>query len=466
MSKLIGNKAFYKMVLLVAVPIMLQNCITNFVGLLDNIMVGRMGTEQLSGVAIANQLLFVFNLAIFGAISGAGIFTAQFHGASDHEGVRATMRYKLIITFLILALACALLLSKGDVLISLYLNEAEGGNVALTLSEGRKYLNIMLLGLPAFVLSQCYASTLRETGETVLPMKAGVVAVFVNLALNYILIFGNFGAPRMGVQGAALATVISRYVETGMIMIVSHRHKDQYHFVDSLYRSLRIPMRLVKEITIKGTPLMINELLWALGSTTIMQSYSLRGLNAVAALNINSTIFNLFSTIYFAMGSCIAIIVGQLLGAGKTDEARDTDTKLIFFSICLSAAVGVITICFAPLITGVYNTSDTVKDLATQLIRVSGLCMPLYSFVHTCYFTMRSGGKTVVTFLFDCVFMWVFCIPVAFLLARLTGLPVVQLYLIVQLMDLIKAVIGFILVKKGVWINNIVGDPAKAEVGK
>lgn len=458
MSKLIGSKAFYKRVLLVTVPIMLQNCITNFVGLLDNIMVGRMGTEQLSGVAIANQLLFVFNLAVFGALSGAGIFTAQFHGAEDHKGVRATMRYKLISTFLILAIAVVLLISKGDALISLYLNESEGGNVALTLQEGRKYLNVMLFGLPAFALSQSYASTLRETGETVLPMKAGVVAVFVNLVLNYILIFGNFGAPRMGVQGAALATVISRYVETGMIMIVSHRHKDQYRFVERLYHSMRIPLHLVKEITIKGMPLMVNELLWAVGSTTIMQSYSLRGLNAVAALNINSTIFNLFSTIYFAMGSCIAIIVGQLLGAGKAEEAKDTDTKLIFFSVCMSAGVGLVTIFFAPLITGVYNTSDAVKNLATQLIRVSGLCMPLYSFVHCCYFTMRTGGKTIVTFLFDCAFMWVCCIPVAFLLARLTGLPVVQLYLAVQLMDLVKAIIGFILVKKGVWVNNIVAD--------
>ena len=458
MKKLFGTKEFYKMALVIALPLMIQNALTSCVNLVDNVMVGTLGTESMTAVSIANQLLFVFNLAIFGAISGAGIFTAQYHGAEDHEGVRATMRYKLIFTFIILAAAIALLLIKGDMLISLYLNESEGGNVALTLSEGRKYLNVMLFGLPAFVMSQCYASTLRETGETVLPMKAGVVAVFVNLVLNYILIFGNFGAPRMGVQGAALATVISRYVETGIIMIVSHSHKDQYRFLERLYRSLHIPLHLVKEITIKGMPLMINELLWAVGSTTIMQSYSLRGLNAVAALNINSTIFNLFSTIYFAMGSCIAIIVGQLLGAGKTEEAKDTDAKLIFFSICMSLGVGLITLCVAPLITGVYNTSDTVKDLATQLIRVSGLCMPLYSFVHCCYFTMRSGGKTVVTFLFDCVFMWVCCIPVAFLLARLTGLPVVQLYLAVQLMDLVKAIIGFILVKKGVWVNTIVGD--------
>lgn len=456
MSKLIGNKAFYKMVLLVAVPIMIQNGITNFVSLLDNIMVGRMGTEAMSGVAIANQLLFVFNLAVFGAISGAGIFCAQFFGSGDHSGVAASMRYKLLFCALLLLICVVLILFKGEALISLFLNDGDAGNVAETLAEGKRYLHIMLIGLVPFLFSQCYASTLRETGETMLPMKAGLTAVFVNLGLNYVLIFGHFGFPAMGVAGAALATVISRFVETGIIVIVTHRHTDQYQFANGLYRSMHIPGNLVKSITRKGMPLMVNELLWSMGMSIIMQSYSLRGLNAIAALNINSTIFNLFSTIYFSMGSSIAIIIGQQLGAGETEKARDTDTKLIAFAITLSIAVGLIATVVAPLIPQVYNTSTEVRDLATQLIRVSALCMPLGCFVHTCYFTLRSGGKTIVTFLFDCVYVWVLSIPTAFILARFTALPVVPLYLIVQLMDLIKATVGFILVKKGIWIQNIV----------
>lgn len=464
MKKLIGNKAFYKMVLLVAVPIMIQNGITNFVSLLDNIMVGRVGTEQMSGVAIANQLLFVFNLAVFGAISGAGIFSAQFFGSGDDEGVRHTMRYKLLICVILLAICYLLILLKGEALISLFLNDTEtGGDVALTLREGKKYMYTMLVGLVPFIFSQCYASTLRETGETVLPMKAGIIAVFVNLILNYILIFGHLGMPAMGVQGAAVATVISRFVETGMIMVVVHRHKDQYRFADGLYRSMRIPLHLVKVIFIKGTPLMFNELLWSMGMSTIMQSYSLRGLSAIAALNINSTVFNLFSTVYFAMGSAISIIVGQQLGAGEAEKAKDTDAKLIFFAIMLSTAVGVIAALAAPLIPQIYNTSDEVRQLATQLIQVSALCMPLACFVQTSYFTLRSGGKTVLTFLFDCVYVWAISIPTAFILARYTAMPIVPLYLTVQLMDMIKAIVGFILVKKGIWVHNIV-DSTKKEV--
>ena len=163
---------------------------------------------------------------------------------------------------MILAIAVVLLISKGDALISLYLNESEGGNVALTLQEGRKYLNVMLFGLPAFALSQSYASTLRETGETVLPMKAGVTAVFVNLIFNYILIFGKFGAPELGVVGAAIATVISRAVECGIIVIWTHRHKERSPFIRGVYKSMYVPMSLVKQIAILGLPLLLNEILW------------------------------------------------------------------------------------------------------------------------------------------------------------------------------------------------------------
>ena len=458
MRKLIGDKAFYKMVLLVAVPIMVQNGITNFVSLLDNIMVGRVGTEQMSGVAIANQLLFVFNLAVFGAISGAGIFGAQFYGSQDYEGVRQAMRYKLYICILLLAICYILIFLKGEALISLFLTDTDAsGNIALTLQEGQKYLRVMLIGLVPFIISQCYSSTLRESGETMLPMKAGIIAVFVNLVFNYILIFGNFGAPALGVEGAAIATVISRFVETGVIVVVAHRRQDQYRFLTGLYSSPQISWQLVKRITMKGTPLMLNELLWSLGLSTIMQSYSLRGLSAIAALNINSTVFNLFNTVYMALGNSISIIVGQQLGAGEREKARDTDYKLIFFAVCLTAVVGVVAALIAPLIPMIYNTSDEVRDLAASLIRVSALCMPLACFVQTSYFTLRSGGKTVLTFLFDCAYVWVISIPVAFVLARYTQLPIVSLYLTIQLLDAIKAIVGFILVKKGIWIHNIVG---------
>ena len=455
--KLIGDRAFYKMVLTVAVPIMVQNGITNFVGLLDNIMVGRIGTEQMSGIAIVNQLLTVFNIAIFGAISGAGIFGAQFFGCKDQKGVRHTFRFKLYICLALLIIGCLIFGFFGEDLILLYLH-GEGNEKALVdaLGYGKEYLAVMLLGLAPFCLEQVYTSTLREGGETVVSMKAGIAAVLVNLVLNYLLIFGKFGFPEMGVEGAALATVISRYVQALIVVAWTHRNTERMPFIVGAYKSFRVPMHLVGNIVKKGTPLMCNEILWASGLAMLVQCYSTRGLDAVAALNISTVISNLFNVVFIALGSAVSIIVGQLLGAGKMEEAKDTDAKLLFFSVASCVAIGGCLIVLAPLFPALYNTSDEVRELATVLLRISALCMPLMGFTHASYFTLRSGGKTVITFLFDSVFQVGVNLPVAYVLSRFTDMPIAMMYFCVQMLEGIKCIIGFILVKKGVWINNII----------
>lgn len=458
-KKLIGDKNFYKMVLGVAVPMMIQNGITNFVSLLDNIMVGRIGTEQMSGIAIVNQLLFVFNLAIFGAISGVGIFGAQFYGCKNNKGVQHTFRFKLYLCAVIVVVGILALVFGGEQLILLYLH-GEDNRVALeaTLGYGKQYLWVMLFGLLPFAIEEIYASTLRECGETKVPMVAGVVAVLVNLVLNYLLIYGKFGFPELGVVGAAMATVISRWIQMVIVLVWTHTHTARMPFIVGAYREFKIPAQLSLNILKKGTPLMCNEIFWAAGMAIMTQCYSMRGLDAVAALNISTTISNLFSIIYMAMGSAISIIIGQLLGAGKMEEAKDHDTKLIAFSVASCLVLGTLMILLAPFFPELYNTSEEVKSLATALLRIAAGCMPMYAFVHATYFTLRSGGKTVVTFLFDSVFLWCICIPVAFVLSRFTELPMAPLYLCCQLVDLIKCVIGFILVKKGVWLHNIVGN--------
>ena len=217
---LIGTRAFYTMVLAIVVPIIIQNAITNFVNLLDNIMVGKIGTDQMTGVSIANQLLFVANLCVFGGMSGAGIFSAQYHGAGNREGVQHCFRYKVYLAVLLTVCSVLVFSLLGEPLISLYLNDGDAlDRSARTLQFGMDYMRVMLWGFAPFAFSQAYASTLRETGETALPMRASITGVFLNLVLNYTLIYGHFGAPEMGVRGAALATVIARYVELGIMLI-------------------------------------------------------------------------------------------------------------------------------------------------------------------------------------------------------------------------------------------------------
>ena len=317
-SRFFGDKKFYMMILAIAIPIMIQNGITNFVSLLDNIMVGRIGTEQMTGVAIVNQLIFVYNLCIFGSVSGAGIFTAQYFGNKDNKGVANTMRYKLILSLVLTVLAIFILLTFGQPLIQMYLNgNQDGGDAAAALIYGWKYLLIMLIGLPAFMMVQVYASTLRECGQTLLPMKAGIAAVLINLVFNYLLIYGNFGFPKLGVMGAAAATVLSRYIEALIIIIWTHKHTEVNPYIKGIYKTLRIPPRLVKKILIKGSPLLINETLWSVGTEMLLQCYSVRGMNVVAGMNISNTINNVFNVVFIALGDSVAIVIGQLLGAGK-----------------------------------------------------------------------------------------------------------------------------------------------------
>ncbi len=458
-EKFIGDKAFYRMVLAVTVPIMIQNGITNFVGLLDNIMVGQVGTEQMSGVAIVNQLMMVYYLCVFGGLAGAGIFTAQYFGQKDQEGIRQTFRYKFWMALILTAGALLLFLTVGGSLIQMYLSgSSDGGDLKAALGYGKSYLKVMLFGLPAFMMVQIYVSTLRECGETVVPMKAGIAAVFVNLCLNYILIYGKFGLPALGVVGAAAATVVSRYVEAAIVILWTHAHKERNPYIEGVYRTLKVPGHLAVKYFVKGAPLLINETMWSAGMAMLIQCYSVRGLNVIAGLNIANTINNVFNVVFIAMGDAVAIIIGQLLGAGKMKEARDTDNKIIAFSVFTCIGVAVLMVFIAPLFPRIYNTTEDVKALAVQFIVAQAIFMPQAAFMHAAYFTLRSGGKTIVTFLFDSVFVWCVSVPVAYALSRFTGVPVIVIFAMVQMADWIKCAIGFVLVKKGVWLQNIVGE--------
>ncbi len=456
-SKYLGNRAFYMRLLSVAGPILIQNVITNFVNLLDNIMVGQIGTESMSGVAIVNQLLFVFNLCIFGGMAGPGIFAAQFAGKGDTEGLRSTCRAKFYIgAGAVIAFAAALAL-RGEALISLFLHEGQDAlDLGATLDFGMEYLKVMVWQMIPFALGQVYSSTLRETGETLLPMKAGIAAVFVNLGLNWVLIFGKLGAPALGVTGAAIATLIARCVECAIVLIWSHRHTDRAVFADGLYKTMRVPGALVKQIAVMGTPLLANEVLWSAGMTTLNQCYSVRGLEVVSATNIASTVSNLFFTAFLAMGVATSIIIGQLLGSGQPERAVTAQKKLTIFTVVLNAAVGAVMALLAPLVPDIYNTTPTVKALAGQMLLVNAVMMPFISYVNVAYFTLRAGGKTIITFFFDCGFVWIVCVPLAFVLSRFTAMPILPLFLCVQAVELIKCVVGWRLVKSRIWVNNLV----------
>lgn len=452
---LVGDRGFYRHVTAVVLPIIVQNTLSNVVSLLDNVMVGQVGTLPMSAVAIVNQLLFVFYLCIFGSISGAGIFGAQFYGQGNMEGVRQTFRIKLVVAGVLTVGALGLLVGAGSPLVGLYIAaDTTPADAEVTLGYAMGYLRVMLPGLVPFAVTQVYAGTLRESGETRLPMTASVAAMAVNFVFNCLLIFGLLGFPRLGVVGAGIATALSRYVELGIVAVAAHRRR--YPYIQGVYRNFRIPGRLAGQVLAKSAPLLINEFLWSLGQAALLQSYSVRGIQVVAAMNICNTCANIFNTVFLSLGNATAILVGQELGANELTSARRTAWRMLTLSVASCFVVGSALAACSPFIPHIYQTELEIRLLAAACIRVVAVCMPLFAFANCSYFILRSGGKTMLTFLFDSCFTWLVSVPAAFLLTHATNLDVVSIFLAVSALDLVKCVLGFVMVRRGVWVKNIV----------
>ncbi len=464
LKSLIGTPSFYRNILAISIPVMIQNGITNLVNLLDNVMIGSLGTEALSAVSIVNQFVFIFNLVIFGAASAAGIFTAQYHGYKDNEGVRSTARFKFIINLLSSVACIVLFLIFDEELISFFLYDGSAeGDLALTLALGKDYLKVMVIGFVPFALSNVYMSTMRETGETVVPMYASAAAVVTNCVGNAILIFGLFGAPALGVVGAAVATVLSRFVELGVLAVYAHTHTERCYFAKGLYRTLKIPRTLFSRILIKGLPLMFNELFWSLAVTLRNQCYATRGLDVVAAQTVAVTVNNLVSVIWMSVGFSIAIIVGNLLGAGKIEEARDTGNKMVALSAVVGVGLGAVMIALSRVFPLLFGVEPAVFDISSFMLIILGIMTPVSAFCHASYFTLRTGGKILITVLLDSVFMWTLTVPVCFVLSRFTSLSIKPLFILCQLVDLLKAAFALFLLFKVKWASRIVSAEGEGQ---
>lgn len=451
------DRSIYKRALRLAVPMMIQNGITNMVTLVDNVMVGSLGTEAMTAVSIVGQLIFVFSLAVFGGISGPGIYGAQYFGQGNLEGFKNTVRMKIWISIFCLIAGLGIFLGAGENLISLYLRgESASVDAALTMQFAGQYLEIMLFTLAPFVITQIYASSLRETGDSLKPMAAGLVSVVVDIVFNYLLIYGKLGFPELGVRGAAVATVMARIVEMLIVVIWAHARKHRHEFLQGLYRTLLLPRELVLKMLKKSLPIFFNEFLWAGGIAALTQCYSIRGLEIVAGLNISNAICNLLNVVFVALGSAVGILIGQTLGASEYDKAKKNAFQLTWFTGGICIILTIILVAVSGIFPKFYDTTEQVRFYGQWFIIVTALFFPVQGVLNALYFTLRSGGKTFITFLFDSVYSWTVTLPIALVLCNFTALPILGVYAIVQAADIIKVFVGYFMIRKGIWISNIV----------
>jgi len=258
------------------------------------------------------------------------------------------------------------------------------------------------------------------------------------------------------VVGAAVATSVSRYVELAVVVVWTHSHRARNPFIVGAYRSFRVPRDLTRRIIVKGMPLLVNEFLWSTGMAFMSQCYSTRGLEVVAAFNIATTINQLSNVVFLSLGNSVGILMGQMLGAGLPEEQiRRDNSRMIRLCVLVCFAIGGATVALSGLFPRLYNTTDSVRHLATWFIIISSCAMPLQAYIFPVYFTLRSGGKTVITFLFDCGSIWALSIPLAFCLSNFTPLPILAIYVACHSIDIIKCVVGYFMIKNGSWIQNL-----------
>ena len=396
-EKFIGDREFYANLIRLIIPMIVQQGITSFVSLLDNVMVGRLGTESMSGVAIVNQLLFVFNLTIFGGLAGASIFGAQFYGKGDHKGVRYALRFKLIFSVLMAVIAIVALLFFNNPLISLFLTESEsGGDLVLTLSEAKNYLFVMLIGLIPFSFSQSYSTTLRETGETVSPMTASIIAIVTNFVLNYILIFGSFGAPRLGVVGAAIATVISQCISAALVVRCLMKETGPLRLD---FRQLKIYPIKLKQIMQVGIPAGIQGMLFSLANVTVQSSVNSFGevimAGSSAAISIEQFIYSNINAFYQAN----VAFTSQNYGAGDYRRIKKIARISVVTGVVTTELLSVLAVYFGPQLLGIYSPSAEVVAAGMVRLRWIALFYGLDAIMDVIVGSLRGVGYNILPML-------------------------------------------------------------------
>ena len=453
----IGDKKFYKYLLVIMLPIMLQTGITNLVNMLDNVMIGSVGTNETTGVAVANQLIFVFNLCIFGTVSGAGIFGAQFFGKGDNEGLRHTLRFKLYSATALTVGAILLFLFAGRWLVNLYLmGEGDVNDAAASMEFAITYLNVMLIGLIPYTIAQCYATSLRETGQTLLPMYAGISAVGINLFLNWVLIFGNLGAPVMGIEGAAIATLTARiceFVITAVyLFFIEKRLKFRFSHIFSKCGYL------VSDFLRHGTPVIVIEVLWSLGMSVqagILGHITYSAGDPVAANSIMSIVQQLSTVFLFGVANASGVMVGKSIGEGNIDYVKKQAFTFNIFAVVMGLFAAVfIYVAKAPMLS-FYDFPEETLALAGDLIDVMAVITFFVSFAATNIMgVLRGGGDTTFCLVSETVCIWCIALPAAFMALKLSW-PVPVVFALMKSDEVIKVVVSLCRFRNDNWIHTL-----------
>ncbi|NCB33301.1 MAG: MATE family efflux transporter [Erysipelotrichia bacterium] len=450
LQKFVCSRKFMKSVLAVAVPLMVQQVIASSVNLVDNLMVGLLGDAALGSVAAVNRYYIVALFGANGLCAAASVFIAQYYGAGEEDHMKESFRSMLLVSMLIMVLFSMIGLIWPRAILGFFTSDET------VIQSGIMYIRIAAWSfIPTAITTSIY-NAMRSVGETKIPLLCGISAVIANTFLNWCLIFGNLGFPRMGVAGAALATLLARVIEFALSLFALHRVS--FAFKTSIVDIFKIPADLFKRLIAKAAPLMLNEVLWSGGMATLFKFYSSRGSDVMSAYSISSTVADIFFTLFAGMAAASTVFISTPLGADHLDEARSNGYHLIGFSLMLSLVFGAAMFGASYLVPSLYSqVSMTTKLMAQNFLRTQSVMYWIYMITTQCYFTLRSGGDMKHTLIMDSGFMWLINIPIVCYVTYCTSLSYIWIYIIGQMTDLVKMIFSYHLVSKEKWLTNLTG---------
>ncbi len=449
--KYFSDTEFYSKFIKIAIPVTLQNFLSSSLNLTNNILVGQLGDASVAAVGLANQVFFILMVVLAGIGGGVSLYISQFWGSEKYDRIRKVVSLSLIIT-----LAASLIFFIPSFLIPrqlLLLFSNDTGVIA----QGIAYLRPVSFSYFLMATSMCFSSALRSTGNVKLPLFANMVSTFVNTALNFVLIFGMYGLPAMGVAGSGTATLIARIAENAILFasiytgnsIVAVKLKDMFH----------IPADLVKRFFSTSGELITKDVVWALGTSIYMVVYARMSTEAVASVNIMSTIRNLAFVFFGGVSNACLIMVGNKIGSNEKDTAYKYAGRFLKITLVISAVVGTLLILARHLALSPYKVSDTVLSYASGLMIVNAIMLVPTSFASLGITgVMRSGGDIRYSIAVDFTAVWLIGLPLAWIGGMVLHLSIVWVLLLVNLQEVFKSIIVIRRYRSGKWINNMVGD--------
>lgn len=449
MNRLLFNdKNFYKTMLKLSLPIVAQNLILSSLNLVDNIIIGGLNAVAIAAVGLANQYFFLLNLVLFGICSGSSIFIAQFWGNRDIKNIKRVLGLSLITGVTASAIFTVLGLIFPRQILKLFSNDAD------VIKMGSDYLRIIVFSYVLSAVSFSYSFALRSIRQVKTPMYVSAVALVINTFLNYSLIYGMFGLPRLGIRGSAIGTLIARTVEMTLLLFIVYKNK--LPIAASFKELFDLPREFVKRFYKITSPVILNESVWALGVSIYSVVYAHMGTDVIASTTISSTVERIIWVIFLGLGNACAIMIGNKIGEGKEDEIFLYAKRFIVINPLSAAVMGVIVYFISPVFLMAYNISPTVLEFARKNLIVFSIFLAFRAFNFTSIVgILRSGGDTTFSLLMDLGGVWLVGIPMAYLGGILLKLPIYYVYAMVSCEEVFKVILGLPRILSKKWINNL-----------